>query len=69
MTERRNENLFCPRLMMTWKDFHKLTKDRYCVSEAKGDLISIGTLLEGRLGVFCCCYGGLDECIHFLGCC
>lgn len=23
-----------------------------CVNEAKGDLISIGTLLEGRLGFF-----------------
>lgn len=23
-----------------------------CVNEAKGDLISIGTLLEGRLGYF-----------------
>lgn len=38
-----------------------------CVNEAKGDLISIGTLLEGRLDFFYYSYGGLNEYIHFWG--
>lgn len=38
-----------------------------CVNEAKGDLISIGTLLEGRLDFFNYSYGGLNEYIHFWG--
>lgn len=40
-----------------------------CVSEAKGDLISIGTLLEGRLDLFFFNYGGLNDFIHFFGYC
>lgn len=38
-----------------------------CVNEAKGDLISIGTLLEGRLDFYCCCYRGLNGFICFGG--
>lgn len=70
MSERRrkNENLFCHGLWGPGRSFIGLWRiDTVCVSEAKGDWISIGTLLEGMLEFFY--YGGLNESVQFLGCC
>lgn len=52
MSERRR-NLFCHGLWWPGRTFISFWRiDAVCVNEAKGDLISIGTLLEGRLGYF-----------------
>lgn len=68
MSERTNGIFFWCGLWWPGRTFISLWRiDTVCVNEVKGDLISIGTLLEGRLDFFYYSYGGLNEYIHFWG--
>lgn len=64
---KKRKKCILPWLMITWKDFHKLMKDRCCVCEwGKGWLNQYWNFTWRKAGFFFVynCYGGLNECIR-----